>query len=346
MRCLVVQTAFLGDVVLTVPLLALLGSSERVSWLGVVASPPGDEFLEGQGIADRVFRYDKRGGDAGPSGLARAVRELREASADVAVIPHRSFRSALMPALARIPRRLGFDVSGGRLLLTDRVPYERDRHEVDRVAALAASLGIDVPEGRVPFELTVPEGEDTALDVALGERGVSSSSAVVVVAPGSRWATKRWGAERFAAAADSLAGELGASVVLAGSGEDRGVSSRVASEMTVPCVDLSGELPLGRLLALIDRARVVISNDSAAAHVAAGLKTPVVTVFGPTVTGLGYAPYTDLARVIELPLDCRPCGKHGGNVCPLGTHECMVGVGAEPVVAAALELLGGEADDA
>lgn len=112
MRCLVVQTAFLGDVILTVPLLRLLGRDSRVSEIFVVASPPGADFLDGQRVADRVITFDKRGRDAGPAGMMRVIRELKELSPDVALVPHRSFRSAFLPFAARVPRRIGFDEIG------------------------------------------------------------------------------------------------------------------------------------------------------------------------------------------------------------------------------------------
>lgn len=342
MRCLVIQTAFLGDVILTTPLLRLLGRDPRVSRVYVLASPAGADFLEGQGAADRVVTYDKRGSDAGPAGTMRMVRELRQLSADVALVPHRSFRSALLPFAARVPRSIGFDVSGGRQLLTERVPYRRDQHEIERVASLAGPLGVGVPPERVPFELKVPEGRRVALAGTLSGRGVRGRGRRLVVAPGSRWATKRWLPSRFASAARLLSERLPADVVVVGASDESGVGELVSEEIGPAAVDLTGALPLGQLLALVSGASLVLSNDSAVTHVAAGLGVPVVTVFGPTVPGQGYAPYTDRARVVEAELSCRPCGKHGSDKCPRKTLRCMELVTVEDVVSAGLDLLGEE----
>jgi heptosyltransferase-2 len=338
-RCLVIQTAYLGDVVLTVPLLMILRGSPRVSWLGALLSPPGPELVEGQGIVDEVIAYDKRGGDSGVRGLLRAVREVRRLRPDVALIPHRSFRSALLATLAGVPRRVGFDVSGGRALLTERLSYRTGEHEVERVAGLAVPAGVELPGGRLPFALHPPEGTESRVTAALVERGVRGDGGLIVVAPGSRWATKRWPPGAFARAADELAREIAATTVLVGSGADREVCASVQELMDSVAVDLSGGLPLGRLIALVKRAQLVLSNDSAVAHVAAATGTPVVAIFGPTVPAQGYAPYTDRARVVETELECRPCGPHGSDRCPRGDSVCMESLDASSVVAAALEVL-------
>ena len=339
MRCLVVQTAFLGDVILTVPLLGLLNRDPRVSELVVVAAPPGAGFLEGQGGVDRVITYDKRGVDAGFSGMSRVIAELRELALDVAVVPHRSMRSALLPLAARVPTRVGFDVSGGRWLLTRLVPYRQEDHEVDRVASLAASLGITVPGGRVPFELRVPDGQAEALSEVLARSGVDPEGRHLVVAPGSRWATKRWLPDRFAEAARTLAAELKAEMIVVGAPEEADVGALVSEKAGPSAVDLTGRLPIGQLVALVSGSGLVLSNDSAVTHMAAGLSVPVVTVFGPTVPAQGFAPYTDLARVVEAALPCRPCGRHGSDHCPIGTLDCMRLVEVADVVTAGLELV-------
>ena len=346
MRCLVIQTAFLGDVILTLPLLELLRRDPRISSTLVVAAPPGAGFIEEQGVADRVVTYDKRGRDAGVRGMARVVGELRRLSPDVALVPHRSFRSALLGLASRAHRRVGFDVSGGRLLLTERVPYPAGVHEIERIAALAETLGVEVPSGRVPFELVVPDGGGDELASALSDRGAGFATGAVVVAPGSRWATKRWLPDRFSSAAEELSRELDAAVVVVGSHEEREVGAVVSGSIPSRVADLTGGLSLKATLALVSRAGVVLSNDSAVTHMAAGLGTPVVSVFGPTVPSQGFAPYADVSAVVETLLDCRPCGRHGSDRCPLGTLGCMEGVSVEDVVSCALELVGWEADGA
>jgi heptosyltransferase-2 len=338
-RCVVIQTAFLGDAILTLPLLDLLRKSATVSWLGALAAPEGADLLRLQEAADGVIEWDKRGTGGGIAGTARAVRALRDARADAAIIPHRSFRSALLAAAAGIPVRVGFDTSGGRFLMTTLVRYGARGHEVERVAGLAAGVGVAVPPGRIPFSVRV-RGEDRGRVAAfLKAGGVGAATPVVLVAPGSLWPTKRWLPAGFAAAAETLARDLGAAVVLAGTRSDGPVARSVAAEMAEPPVDAVGRLGLGEWIALVERASLALSNDSAAAHVAAGVGTPVVAVFGPTVPDMGFAPYTSCARVLGAELACRPCGRHGHRKCPLGHGACMERVTVDDVVAAGRALV-------
>jgi len=339
-RCIVIQTAFLGDALLTLPLLDLLRRSPAIEWVGVLAAPAGAEVVRLAAAADRVIEWDKRAG-RGPAGTARVVRALRECRADAALVPHRSFRSALLPLLAGVRTRVGFDESGGRLLLTETVRYRERAHEVERIAILAARVGVEVPGGRVPYALRARSEDRDAVERFLGGADVGPSTPLLLVAPGSRWATKRWLPERFAAAARALARDLGAAIAIAGGPGDAAPGRAVAAALPEPPVDAVGRLSVGEWTALTERAAIVLSNDSAAAHAAAGLGTPVVAVFGPTVPAMGFSPYSDRAAVLGAGVDCRPCGRHGHAVCPLGHHACMTEISADAVLAAARGLLAG-----
>lgn len=339
MRCLVIQTAFIGDVILTTPLLRLAGGLPDVSWLGAVVTPTGAALLRGQGIVDDIVEYDKRGHDRGLRGLFRAATGLRRLDVDAALVPHRSFRSALLATLARAPERVGFAASGGRAFLTRALPYERGAHEAERIAGLVTGIGGRVPEGRLPLELGVPPRGDEELDRILSAERLEARAGLVVVAPGSRWRTKRWPPERFAEVASVLAREFALGIVLSGDESDTTAAREVGRRISSPLADLSGRLSIAAWVALIARARLLISNDSAAAHVAAAVGTPVVAVFGPTVPAQGFAPYSERSRVAEADLDCRPCGRHGGGRCPLGTLACMLDVPPDAVIDRARELL-------
>lgn len=340
MKCLVIQTAYLGDVVLTLPLLRALRALPDVRSLALLTTPIGAELLRTQDAVDRIIVYDKRGIDAGLRGFMRTVGDLRRCGFGLAVIPHRSFRSALMPLLALVPDRVGFDESGGRVFLTERVAYRSRGHEVERLAALAAACGASVPEGGPEFHVDVPASGVAELSDRLRGEGVGDDERLVVASPGSRWPTKRWPAERFGAALAELGVELGMRPVVAGTPTERDAGAAAASAAGAGALDLTGGLSMAGWIALLGRAALVLSNDSAAAHVAAGTGTPVVAVFGPTVPALGFAPYAVRARVVQAPLDCRPCGRHGSERCRLGTNECMERVRVEDVVAAAREVSG------
>lgn len=332
---LVVQTSFLGDVVLTTPLLTALRQRVRPRRLAVLVRPDAVALVAGHPDVDAVLVDDKRGADRGVRGLLRTARRLRGERFDVVVSPHRSLRTALVLAAARIPRRVGFASSRGAFLFHERVPRDRARHDVDRNLALVAPFG---PPVTPPPSLHVPvSAEAAARAAALLPDG---DGPLVGVAPGSVWATKRWTAEGFAAVVATLAAE-GARVVLLGAPSDRPAVDEVARRAGGVATVLAGRTDLATMVAVVDRLSLLVANDSAPMHVACARDVPVVAVFCATTPALGYGPVGAHATVVEADLACRPCGLHGGDVCPRGTEDCMRLVAPAQVLAAARTLMAG-----
>ena len=156
-------------------------------------------------------------------------------------------------------------------------------------------------------------------------KGNGSSGLVFGVCPGSKWETKKWGAERFAALAERIVASYGAPVLVVGSDAERPelyrIKETVSSSARDAVIPFSGGLrDLACALSLCD---VVVSNDSGLMHLAGAVGSRVVALFGPTVTGFGFAPWGGGNRVIGIQIWCRPCTLHGSRRCPLGHHKCM-----------------------
>lgn len=330
----VVQTAFAGDVILTLPLIQLLHERYPGAELTAVTIPAAAELLAGHPAVARVLPYDKRGSDGGIRGFLRMAARLRAAGCDVAVIPHRSLRSALLAFMARIPRRIGFDRSAGRFMLTDCVRYAAADHEIARNLALAGPLGIR-PEGITLPRLYPSEADVRSVDAFLRGGQAGPDDARVAVAPGSVWATKRWPEENFAALIRLLLGR-NMRVVLIGGAEDRELCARLARGAGSAAVaDAAGRFSLTGSAALIARCRGLVSNDSAPVHIAVAMGVPVVALFGPTHPRFGFAPAGPGDAVVDVDgLACRPCSIHGGNRCPTGTFDCMRRISAARVMEA------------
>src|SRR5437867_5184014 len=143
---LVVQTSFLGDVVLTTPLVSALRRRLAPRRLALLVRPDAVPLVAGHPDVDQVLVDDKRGADRGALGWLRTARRLRAERFEVAVSPHRSLRTALVLAAAGIPRRVGFGESRGARLFHERVPRDRRRHDVERNLALLAPFGGDAEE--------------------------------------------------------------------------------------------------------------------------------------------------------------------------------------------------------
>ncbi|MFN8627249.1 MAG: lipopolysaccharide heptosyltransferase II [Candidatus Binatia bacterium] len=338
MRYLIAQTSFLGDVVLSTPVFAALRRHDPGAHITVMVRPEVAGILDGHPHVDAVLTDDKRGRDGG-LGSWRAVRKLRAGRFDVALALHKSLRTAWVLAAAGIGRRIGFRQSAGWLLYHRRVDRNPDLHDVERNLSILAGLGAGRDERSARPYLACPPDAVRRLHAALRQRGVDPATPLIGLAPGSAWATKRWTVEGYAALLGVLRRDLGATAVLLGAPGDADCAEEVQRAAGGAGVNLVGCTDLGMLVAAIDQCVVLVANDSAPVHIAVARDTPVVAIFGPTVPRQGFAPYTDRARVVERDLPCRPCSRHGGARCPLGTHACMRDIAVGDVQRAVRDLL-------
>lgn len=334
---LVIQTAFLGDLILTLPLIQGLAEAFPDGRIAVLAIPSTNEILcNHPAVGDRLV-FDKRGRDRGWRGLLRMARQLRQEGFDTALVPHRSLRSALLAALAGIPRRVGFDTSAGSFLLTDRVRRDRSVPEIERNLSLLGALGLQPAGG--PTRIYPGRDHRRRAQAFLDRHWDTPPEDLIGVAPGSVWPTKRWLPEGYAEVIRQLWEKDGRSVVIFGGVEDGPLCRQIAQQSGVRVPVAAGELSALAAAALMERCRLVVSNDSAAAHLAAAAGRPVVSIFGPTVPAFGFAPVGGGHIVLEADLDCRPCGIHGGHRCPRGTFACMRAITPEAVLEAVRSIL-------
>ena len=336
---LVIQTAFIGDAVLTLPLVQCTRKNYPASNVDIVVTPRSKDLFVNHPDIREAIPFDKRGRDKGIRGLLRLSKHLQLRSYDLALIPHRSLRSAVLALLAGIPRRIGFDTSAGRLLMTGTAAYRKELHEIDRNLSLLEALGFALGPRELP-RLYPAEADQRKVDRLLIELEVGNPEKLVAIAPGTIWNTKRWPKERFASLAVSL-DNAGFEVVLVGGVEDEGICNEIRTLSKSSSVhDASGALTLLQSAELINRCRLLVSNDSAPLHLATAVGTPVIAVFGSTVPEFGFGPTGPFDAVIETKgLKCRPCSIHGGEKCPIKTFDCMYDISHDRVYRAAMEIL-------
>ncbi len=335
MAAAVVQTGFLGDMVLTTPLLARLAARGPVH---VVATPASAPLLAGHPAVASVLVYDKRGADRGGAGLWRVARALRATGARHAYLAQGSLRSAALAVLAGIPERVGFATSAGRWLYSQRVPYRADLHHAHRVWLLAGPRS-DV--AAPPRPTLVPAAVDAeAAARLLAGAGLAAAGPLLALAPGSAWGTKRWPA--YPALAAALASEprwRDTPLVVLGGDGDAPLAAAIAAARPAggaPVLDATGRLALLGTAALLARCAALVSNDSLPVHLASAMGTPTVALFGPTIPAMGFGPLAPSSVAVGHPaLPCRPCHAHGPHRCPLGHFRCM----RDLPVAAVLEAL-------
>lgn len=332
-RYLVVQTSFLGDMVLTTPLLTHLA---EVSGRGVdvVCTPSAAPLLANHPAVGDVIVYDKRGVHRGLAGFARVVRQLRARGYAGAAIAQQSVRSGALAAMAGIEHRVGFAAAPGRAFYTARVaPYE-NVHHADRLFSLGTMLTGRADAPRPRPSLTPGDRERTSVDAILQGAGWAADEPFVALAPGSVWGTKRW--PGYAELARLLAPSR---IVTVGASADGAIAREIAAAAPGRVIDATGRLSLLASAELIGRARLLVTNDSAPLHLASAMNTPTVAIFGPTVPEFGFGPLAERSTTIgHESLACRPCSRHGPQRCPLGHWRCMREITPDAVAGAVARL--------
>jgi heptosyltransferase I len=347
-RILLVKPSSLGDVVHALPVLAGLRAAYPRAHIAWLLARPFVALLDGHPLLDEVIPFDR--GHYGRMlrsprsalAFARFLRDLRRRRFDLVIDLQGLFRSGFLALATGAPRRIGFAAARelAPLFYTQRVtcrpsPPAGDMHAIDRNLAVARALGLPVDPPRFPLALRPAELD--ALRARLTAAAGGPLAHFVAVIPGARWETKRWGADRLAAVLDQLHAEGFPPVVLLGGPDDAGFAAEILAHAspatagaarTPAIISLVGQTTLRELAAAIALADLVLCHDSGPMHIAAALGKPLTAIFGPTNPSRT-GPYSDTARVVQLPLGCVPCYRRR---CPLGHHACLQRLDVETVL--------------
>lgn len=338
-KILIVQTAFAGDVILTLPLAQVLSQQYPAALIDMVVIPRTAELLSNHPAMNEAVIFDKQGQDSGISGLIRQIKIIRAKKYDIAFIPHRSMRSAVLVKFAGIKHRVGFDKSGWRFLYNNVIHYDTFSHEIERNLSLLRPFGIDHIDKELP-QLFPSFHDRKKVGLFLSDHSIQHVNSLIGVAPGTVWKTKQWLKERFIELVNKLTLK-GFHVILIGGDADAELCKHINNSIPSKHVySAAGKLTLLQSAELIRRCKLLISNDSAPMHLAVAMQTPVVAIFGATVPEFGFAPYGKDDVVVEVKdLTCRPCSIHGGPECPIKTFDCMKRITAEDVFKKVMRLI-------
>jgi len=324
-RALVVAPQWIGDAVMSEPLLARL--ARRGERLTVAALPWVAPAYRAMPQVQEVLAWPFAHGRLDWPARRDVARGLRGRFDTAYVLPN-SLKSALVPFLARIPRRVGYHGEGRFVLLNERLPNPGGRPPmVAFYAALAGPMDEPVPPPRL-------HASDAAIADAARAAGVAPGG-YLVFAPGAEYGpSKCWPARHYAALARSLHAVRRLPVVLLGSAKEKALAQEIAALAPGACRVLAGATSLDQAIALIAGARGAVSNDSGLMHVAAAFGVPQVAVFGST-SPEHTPPLNRRAKVLwlkdELKLDCMPCFE---RTCRYGHYRCLAEVSPERVEAA------------
>lgn len=312
---LLIQTAFIGDVILATALVESLAQHAPDAPLDVLVRRGNEGLLVGNPHIRRVLIWDKKS-QKYPN-LLRLLRQIRQEDYYQVVTLQRFASTGFLTAFSGAPLRAGFTENPFSRFFTRRVPHVigDGTHEVARNLHL-------LPEAVSGRPLPRPRLYPTPADEAAAEP-YAAVGEYVCLAPTSVWFTKQYPEEKWLELLAALPAAL--PVYLLGGPPDTAACERLTQAAARPgLVNLSGKLSLLASAALMRGAVLNYVNDSAPLHLCSATDAPVCAIFCSTVPAFGFGPLSTFARVVEHPgpLACRPCGLHGHARCPLGHFRC------------------------
>ncbi|MBI3267511.1 MAG: lipopolysaccharide heptosyltransferase II [Planctomycetes bacterium] len=329
-RILVKGANWLGDAVMSLPVLAALRRLHPAARITVLTKPslaelyalaPGADETLSQGAGLNPLRA--------PAAWWRVVQELRVRRFQLAVVLPGSFVAALAAWAGGAGRRIGYAQEGRSFLLTEALPKPPEpakRHRVEFYLNLLAPLG-PVPPPTAP-RLEAPSDARAELERRLREVGIAAGATCVALNPGATYGSaKQWLPERFVEVGRALSAD-GARVLVLGGPEEAALGARVAAEIPGG-TNFAGRTSLPLLAAALARTAVLVTNDTGPMHVAQAVGTPVVAIFGPT-DPVTTPPFGDRHTIVRRPVECSPCLL---RTCPID-HRCMTRIEAGEVLEA------------
>ena len=349
MNILVNQSAFLGDLLLTTPLLRQVREKYPKAKVSLICRQGLGSLICQLELADEALEWSKKN-----SWSFRKVSKIALSRCwDLAFSPHYSFRSHILMGRLIAREKYGFSTWWNRVCYTSTIKRPKKYPDVIRQLALWT---LNDDSFRMVYSSYLDAGENmnstrlesfcdpidippwASMNFASKIKGVPKIPVdrnTIFLAPGSVWKTKRWPEKSFYELAKLIIKNGGHPIFVGGEAE-RSLCQDLADRLKVE--HLAGKTSLYDSLIHMKFGGGLISNDSGAMHMGAIAGLPVLGLFGPTVLSLGFKPWTKFSAVSQIPLRCRPCGKHGHQQCPLRTHECMEALSVKSVWNRWLEL--------
>lgn len=339
---LVFNPAYLGDTIITTPLIRALHVLYPDAKISFCVRPEHADLFYNISFINEVIIFDKRNTQKGFSGLLKFVKIISNYKFDLIIDLHLSLRSTTLFSMVKNSHIVGFSSAVMSYLFDKRVEKKQELCEVERnlmiLSVLCDDFTLDEAK-QIGGALTAYIDEHLKNNALSFFNTAASRKKIVGIAPGSVWPTKRYPVEYFVNVANDLYGK-GYAIALFGGKDDKESLDDFAASFKHPYFDFAYKTSLKELPAILSAIDLLLTNDSGAMHISIAAGTPTVSIFGPTVKSLGFFPYDDKSIVVENnDVDCRPCGKHGGNTCPKGHFKCMKDINPERVVSAALSIL-------
>lgn len=319
-KILVIQTAFIGDVILSTSIGAKLIKQFPDARIDYVVRKGNEGLIEPLSFVNHVWIWDKKYKKT--RNLFRLICQIRKEKYDAVINLQRFFSSGLLTSLSKGKKKIGFKKNPLSFLFTHRVDHEigNGKHEVERNQRLIEAF-------------TNSEYEKPILNVSESLPEIAAKviqNKFICIAPASVWYTKQFPVSKWIEFVLQLPKDL--SIIMLGAPADRQIVDKIQQECLEHSItDLCGKVSLLESAAIMQKAVMNYVNDSAPLHLASAMNAPVRAVFCSTVPDFGFGPLSTDNRIIQVneELSCRPCGLHGKKECPIGTFECATKIDTE-----------------
>ena len=250
MNILIIHTAFIGDIVLSTALVSKVKEKYPDSDIYYLTIPLGKEVLKNNPKIKEVIVYDKRGKDKGFGAFISFVRKIRKLKIDICLTPHRYLRSSVLSLLSGAKIRVGYDIANLSFVFNKKIKYDKTKHEVEKLLSF-------VDDDTKRFELEMYPNEKDKLKIDTLVKNLSENKKIILIAPGSKWFTKKWPEEYFKILIQNLIKRDDLLIIITGGKEEKEIELDLDSKV----LDLRGEISLLELAELTKRASLVVSND-------------------------------------------------------------------------------------
>ncbi|MEO8583243.1 MAG: glycosyltransferase family 9 protein [Flavitalea sp.] len=322
-KFLIIQTAFIGDVVLATAIVETIHASQPDAIIDFLVRKGNEGLLDKHPLLRTVLIWDKK--EKKLFNLFRLLLQIRKQRYDKVINVQRYAATGFLTAFSRAKEKIGFDKNPFSFLFSKRVAHQFDAvHEIERNNRLISHFA-----GATPLKPKLYPGEENEAAVRQ-----YISKPFITISPASVWFTKQYPPQKWAEFINSLPD--GFDIFLLGGLSDRSLSDAIIQMTTTKSPhDLCGKLSFLQSAALMKQAVMNYVNDSAPMHFASSMNAPTTAIYCSTVPSFGYGPLSDVHYIIEReePLYCRPCGLHGHEVCPQGHFKCALEIRNEQLLA-------------
>lgn len=336
-KILVIQTAFIGDAILTLPMLEKLKEKFPSNDIDVLCIPSIHEIFSASPFVSEVLVMDKKSAHRSIFKLYKFTAEIRKRNYIKIFSPHRSFRTSFINMQSGVRDTYGFSSSSLFHVYKNVVEYKTNIHEVQRNLDL---IGYEYSSESWRIIPQVKTDELSQRKVAQFISSNNIGDKLIGIAPGSIWATKKYPEQNFKEIIRHFINRS-YKVLIIGSEADTELCERLSVGYNGEVFSTAGLFSIIESIELLKRVKLLLTNDSAPTHFGMCADVPVITIYCSTIPEFGFYPYNKKSSYISFnDLSCKPCGIHGYEKCPISNFDCGYKLDPKIIISKMEELIG------